>query len=69
LIIDGCGVVFSRSVSIAQRAMMGGLARVIQRIGSSAPIRYLADEEVASSSVIPSRYCELAGPSRCSSAG
>jgi rhamnose utilization protein RhaD (predicted bifunctional aldolase and dehydrogenase) len=69
LIIDGCGVVFSTSMSIAQRAMMGGLARVIQRISSSAPIRYLADEEVASSSVIASRYCELASPSRYRSAG
>ncbi len=69
LILDGCGVVFSRSMSIAQRAMMSGLSRVIQRISSSAPIRYLANEEVASSSVIASRYCELAGPSRYSSAG
>jgi len=69
LIIDGCGVVFSTSMSIAQRATMGGLARVIQRISSSAPIRYLADEEVASSSVIASRYFELASPSRYSSAG
>jgi len=69
LIIDGCGVVFSRSMSIAQRAMMSGLARVIQRISSSTPIRYLADEEVASSSVIASRYCELARPSRYSRTG
>jgi ribulose-5-phosphate 4-epimerase/fuculose-1-phosphate aldolase len=67
LIIDGCGVVFSRSMSIAQRALMSGLARVIQRISASTPIRYLADEEVASSSVIASRYCELARPSRYSS--
>jgi len=66
LIIDECGVVFSWSMSIAQRAMMSGLARVIQRISSSAPIRYLADEEVASSSVTASRYCELASPSRYS---
>jgi rhamnose utilization protein RhaD (predicted bifunctional aldolase and dehydrogenase) len=63
LIIGGCGVVFSTSMSIAQRAMMGGLARVTQRISSSAPIRYLSDEEVTSSSVIASRYRELASPS------
>jgi rhamnose utilization protein RhaD (predicted bifunctional aldolase and dehydrogenase) len=69
LIIDGCGVVFSRSMSIAQRAIMSGLARVIQRISSSAPLRYLADEEVASSSMIASRYCELANPNRYSRAG
>lgn len=66
LIIDECGVVFSWSMSVAQRAMMGGLARVIQRISSSAPIRYLADDEVASSSVTASRYAELASPSRYS---
>ena len=69
LIIDGCGVVFSRSMSIAQRAMMSGLARVIQRISSSTPIRYLADDEVASSSVIASRYCEFTRSGRCNSAG
>jgi rhamnose utilization protein RhaD (predicted bifunctional aldolase and dehydrogenase) len=69
LIVDGCGVVFNRSMAIAQRAMMSGLARVIQRISSSAPVRYLADEEVASSSVTASRYCELASPSCYSSAG
>jgi rhamnose utilization protein RhaD (predicted bifunctional aldolase and dehydrogenase) len=69
LIIGGCGVVFSTSMSIAQRAMMGGLARVARRISSSAPIRYLSDEEVASSSVIASRYRELASPSRHRTAG
>jgi len=68
LIIDGCGVVFSRSMSNAQRAMMSGLARVVQRISSSVPIRYLADEEIAGSSVIASRYRELTSPSRYSSA-
>ncbi len=62
LIIDGCGVIFRRTMSIAQRAMMSGLARVIRRISSSAPIRYLTDEEVANSSVIASRYLELAKP-------
>jgi hypothetical protein len=49
----------------AQRAMMSGLAQVIQRIGSSAPIRYLTDDEVTnSSSTIVSRYLELANASR-----
>ena len=64
LIIDECGVVFSWSMSTAQRAMMSGLAQVIQRISSTAPIRYLAEEEVASSSVTASRYGELASASR-----
>jgi hypothetical protein len=49
-------------MSIAQRAMMSGLARVIRRISSSAPIHYLTDEEVANSSAIASRYLELAKP-------
>jgi hypothetical protein len=41
----------------AERAMMTGLARVIQRISSSAPLRYLSEDEVAnSSSMIASRY-------------
>ena len=69
LIIEGCGVIVRRTMSTAQRAMMSGLARVIQRISSSAPIRYLADEEVANSSMIGSRYCELASPSRYTRAG
>jgi hypothetical protein len=69
LIIDGCGVVFRRSASIAQRAMMSGLARVVQRISESTPIRYLADEEVASSSVIASRYCDVARLGRYNSTG
>lgn len=69
LIIDGCGVVFSRSMSIAQRAMMSGLSRVIQRISSSARIRYLDDEEVATRSVMASRYCEPVSLSPCSSGG
>jgi rhamnose utilization protein RhaD (predicted bifunctional aldolase and dehydrogenase) len=68
LIIDGCGVIFRRTMSIAQRAMVSGLARIIQRISSSAPIRYLTDEEVANSSMIASRYRELASPDRYSSA-
>lgn len=64
LIIDGCGVIFRRTMSIAQRAMMSGLARVIRRISSSAPIRYLTDDEVANSSVTASRYLEPAKPRR-----
>ena len=48
-----------------QQEMMSGLARVIQRISSSAPLRYLTSEEVAnSSSTIAARYLELADASR-----
>ncbi|PYX62567.1 MAG: class II aldolase [Acidobacteria bacterium] len=69
LIIEGCGFIVSRTMTPAQRAMMSGLARVIQRISSSAPLRYLTDEEVAnSSSMIASRYRERADAIRHSSA-
>jgi len=53
----------------AQRAMMSGLAQVIQRISSSALLRYLTVEEVANSlNMIGSRYRELANAGQCSSA-
>jgi rhamnose utilization protein RhaD (predicted bifunctional aldolase and dehydrogenase) len=59
LIIEGCGVVVRRTMTPAQRAIMSGLARVIQRVSSSASLRYLTDNEVAnSSSLIASRYRE-----------
>jgi len=47
LIIEGCGVLVRRTMTPSQRAMMSGLAQVVQRINSSAPIHYLTDEEVA----------------------
>jgi rhamnose utilization protein RhaD (predicted bifunctional aldolase and dehydrogenase) len=57
LIIEGCGVVVKKTMTPAQRAMMNGLAQVIQRTSSSAPLRYLTKEEVADScSTIGSRY-------------
>jgi len=62
LIIEGFGVLVRRTITPAQRAMMSGLARVIQRISSSAPIRYLTDEEVENSFMIASRYRELSNP-------
>lgn len=64
LIIEGCGVIVRKSVTPAQRAMMSGLAQVVQRISSYAPIRYLTEEEVANSfSMVTSRYREIAGAS------
>ena len=57
LIIEGCGVVVKRTMTPAQRAMMSGLAQVIQRTSSSAPLRYLTKEEIADScNTIGSRY-------------
>jgi rhamnose utilization protein RhaD (predicted bifunctional aldolase and dehydrogenase) len=68
LIIEGCGVIVRRTMTPAERAMMSGLARVIQRISSSAPLRYLTEDEVAnSSSMIASRYREVADAGRYSS--
>jgi rhamnose utilization protein RhaD (predicted bifunctional aldolase and dehydrogenase) len=79
LIIEGCGVVVKRTMTPVQRAMMSGLAQVVQRTSSSAPLRYLTDEEVAKScSVISSRYgsgqgepvqrvhCEFCSPNEAS---
>ena len=65
LIIEGRGVIFRNTMTPAQRAMMSGLAQVIQRISLSAPLRYLTDDEVANcSSTIASRYLELTNASR-----
>jgi rhamnose utilization protein RhaD (predicted bifunctional aldolase and dehydrogenase) len=63
LIVEGCGVIVRRTITPSQRAMMSGLAQVVQRISASAPLRYLTEAEVAnSSSTIASRYQELAQP-------
>jgi ribulose-5-phosphate 4-epimerase/fuculose-1-phosphate aldolase len=60
LIIEGRGVIVRRNMTPAQRAMISGLAQVIQRTSSSAPLRYLTEEEVANSSnMIACRYGEL----------
>jgi hypothetical protein len=48
----------------AEIAMLSGLAQVVQRIGATAPIRYLTEGEVAaSSSTAAYRYRELANAS------
>ena len=61
LIIEGRGVIVRRTMTPVQRAMLSGLAQVIQRTSSSAPVRYLTEEEAAhSSSIITSRYLEPA---------
>jgi rhamnose utilization protein RhaD (predicted bifunctional aldolase and dehydrogenase) len=68
LIIDGYGVIVSRTMTPAQRAMMKGLAQVVQRINSSTPLRYLTEKEIANnSSTTASHYLELADGSRCRS--
>jgi ribulose-5-phosphate 4-epimerase/fuculose-1-phosphate aldolase len=67
LIIEGCGVIVKKTMTPAQHALLSGLAQVAQRIGASAPIRYLTEEEVTGSSgSVTSRYRETAGASRSS---
>ena len=61
LLIEGRGVLTSRSMTSAECAMISGLAQVVQRIPASAPVRYLTDAEIAnSSSAVAYRYRELA---------
>jgi rhamnose utilization protein RhaD (predicted bifunctional aldolase and dehydrogenase) len=65
LIIEERGVIFSRAMTSADRAMMSGLAQVVQRINADAPIRYLTEAEVSDiSSLMAHRYRELANASR-----
>ena len=64
LMVEGRGVVLSRTMMPAEIAMLSGLAQVVQRIGAAAPIRYLSEAEVAaSSSTAAYRYRELANAS------
>jgi rhamnose utilization protein RhaD (predicted bifunctional aldolase and dehydrogenase) len=61
LIIEECGVIVRKTMKPAHRAMISGLAQIIQRTSPSAPVRYLTEEEVANSSkMIACRYGELA---------
>ena len=61
LILDGCGVLVSRSISPAALAMLSGLAQVVQRVNAAAPIQYLRQAEIAAiSPEAVHRYCELA---------
>jgi rhamnose utilization protein RhaD (predicted bifunctional aldolase and dehydrogenase) len=63
LMVEGRGVVIRRDMTRCQRAMMGGLAQVVQRINSSAPIHYLTNDEVEYSvRTIASRYNANAEP-------
>lgn len=60
LIIEGHGVILNRTATPAERAMMSGLAQVVQRISACTAIRYLSKAEVPDrSSVMACRYLEL----------
>jgi rhamnose utilization protein RhaD (predicted bifunctional aldolase and dehydrogenase) len=70
LMIEGRGVLLSKSLTPAERAMLSGLAQVVQRIPASAPLRYLTEAEIAmSSSTVAYRYRELASERLGSGAG
>lgn len=61
LMIEGRGVIVKKDINSSQRAIMSGLAQVVQRINTSAPIHYLSDEQVEySARTIASRYLEKA---------
>ena len=46
LIIEGRGVIVRRGITPAELAMLSGLAQVVQRLITGAPVRYLTDDEV-----------------------
>jgi hypothetical protein len=61
LIVNGRGVMVSRTMTAAEIAMLSGLAQVVQRIGPSTGLRYLTEAEVAAgASTAAYRYRELA---------
>jgi rhamnose utilization protein RhaD (predicted bifunctional aldolase and dehydrogenase) len=61
LIIEDRGVILSRNMTRAERAMIGGLSQVAGRISDSSPIRYLTETEVRESArVVTNNYRELA---------
>jgi hypothetical protein len=65
LIIQERGVIFSSAITRAERAMISGLAQVVQRIAANAPIRYLTEAEVSDiTKNLTYRYGELANSSR-----
>jgi rhamnose utilization protein RhaD (predicted bifunctional aldolase and dehydrogenase) len=61
LIVEERGVILNRTMTPAERAMMSGLAQVVQRISGSTAIRYLTEAEVRNSAeVVTHHYRELA---------
>jgi rhamnose utilization protein RhaD (predicted bifunctional aldolase and dehydrogenase) len=61
LIIQERGVLFNAAMTSAERAMVSGLAQVVQRITANAPIRYLSKAELSDiSNMLTYRYRELA---------
>ena len=64
-IIEERGVIFSPAMTRAERAMISGLAQVVQRIAANAPLRYLTEADVSDiANNLTHRYRELANASR-----
>ncbi|MDE3198053.1 MAG: hypothetical protein KGN84_17020, partial [Acidobacteriota bacterium] len=62
LLLDGCGVLVSRTAGAAAIAMLTGLVQVARRLDASSPIRYMTEAEVSMlSPEVASRYQRLAG--------
>ena len=65
LIIEGRGVIVSRSIAPTELAMISGLAQVVQRLNATAPLRYLTEVEIADiRGQVAYRYRELANANR-----
>jgi rhamnose utilization protein RhaD (predicted bifunctional aldolase and dehydrogenase) len=61
LIVEERGIIINRTMTLAERAMIGGLSQVVQRISESSPIRYLTEAEVRDSArLVTNHYLELA---------
>jgi rhamnose utilization protein RhaD (predicted bifunctional aldolase and dehydrogenase) len=61
LIVEGCGILVSKSLNVAESAILSGLAQVVRRISSDAPIRYLTAHEITNGlNVDAYQYRELA---------
>jgi rhamnose utilization protein RhaD (predicted bifunctional aldolase and dehydrogenase) len=64
-IIEERGVIFSRAMTTAERAMISGLTQVVQRIAANAPLRYLTEADISDiANNLTHRYRELANTSR-----
>ncbi len=46
VIVEGCGVMVNADMTLAESAMLAGLAQIVQRIGALAHIRYLEGTEL-----------------------
>jgi rhamnose utilization protein RhaD (predicted bifunctional aldolase and dehydrogenase) len=62
LIVEGCGVIVNSDMTQAERALLTGLAQIVQRIGASEKVRYLDDSELVQLlSADTDHYREVAG--------